>query len=121
MELHEALDVAQAQKGLLSECMMASFFEVEGAELDIRCVLLLVQIFANLHYLVQVVLLAIDLDRLLVLARLDIQISCFFPVVGVALEFGLFDENLRIQIWLVACSVLSVFTDEFFGFSELFE
>lgn len=80
MQLHQAFDVTQAQEGLLGEGVVASFFEVSSAKLNIRCMLLLVEVLANLHDLIQVILLAVNLNCFLVLTRLHIQISCLLPV-----------------------------------------
>ena len=80
MQLHQAFDVSKAQERLLGESVVASFFEVGGTKFDIRTVLGLVEILADFHDLVKVILLAVDLNSLLVHASLDIEISCFFPV-----------------------------------------
>ena len=52
--------------------MMASFFEMYGTKLDLWCVLLFVEIFADFHYLVQVVLLAVYFNSFFMLSSLDI-------------------------------------------------
>lgn len=52
MQFHEALDVAKAQVSLLREGVVASFLEVIGAQLNLRRVLLFVQVLADLHNLV---------------------------------------------------------------------
>ena len=121
MQLHEALDVTKAEVGLLSEGMVASLFEIGRTELDIRSVLRLVKILANLHDLVQVVLLAIDLDGLFVLPSLHIQVCSFLPVSRVAFELGLLDQDLGVQEWLITCLILAMFANEFFSLSELFQ
>jgi len=52
VEFHEALYVAKTQVGLLSEGVVASLLEVIGAQLNLRRVLLFVQVLADLHNLV---------------------------------------------------------------------
>ena len=85
---------------------MASLLEVGGAELDVRGMLLLVEVLADLHDLVQVLLLAIDLDGLLVLAGLHIQVGSFTEVARVAFELSLLNQDLRVQVWLISLAVL---------------
>jgi len=80
MQLHQAFDVTQTQESLLGKGVVASFFEVSSAKLNIRCMLLLVEVLANLHDLIQVILLAINLNCFLVLTRLHIKISRLLPV-----------------------------------------
>ena len=64
VELHEAFEVAEPEVGLLGEGVVARLLEVVGAQLDLGRVLLLVEVLADLHDLVEVVLLAVDLDGL---------------------------------------------------------
>ena len=81
VELHQTFDIAESKECLFGKRMVTCFLEVSCAELDIRSVLLLVQVLANLHDLVQILLLPINFDGLLVLSRLNVQISSFFPIV----------------------------------------
>jgi hypothetical protein len=65
---------------LLSEGVMAGLFKISSAKLNIRSVLLLVEVFANLHYLIQVVLLPVNLNCFLVFTSLYIEIGRLLPV-----------------------------------------
>mmetsp|Transcript_42469 Transcript_42469/g.56020 ORF Transcript_42469/g.56020 Transcript_42469/m.56020 type:complete len:220 (-) Transcript_42469:1705-2364(-) len=100
---------------------MASLFKVGGAELDLRSVLLLVEVFADFHDLIQVVLLAIDINCFFMLTRLNVEIGSFLPVAAIALKLGLLDQDLRVEVGLVTHLALAVFADQFLGFGELFQ
>ena len=66
-------------------------------------------------------MLAVDFNGLLVLASLDVKVSGLLPVVGVAFELCLLDEDLGIEVGLVTHLVFAVFTDELLSFSEFLE
>lgn len=66
-------------------------------------------------------MLAVDFDGLLVLASLDVKVGSLLPVVGVAFELGLLDQDLGIQVRLVTHLVFAVFTDELLSLSEFLE
>ena len=55
------------------------------------------------------------------LASLDVKVGSLLPVVGVALELGLLDQDLGIQVRLVTHLVFAVFTDELLSLSEFLE
>ena len=52
MELHESFDVTKTQVSLLSKSVVTRFLEMHGTELNLRRVLRLVQVLADLHDLV---------------------------------------------------------------------
>ena len=91
VQLHQTFDIAESKERLFGKRMVTCFLKVCCAELDIRSVLLLVQVLANLHDLIQILLLTIDFDGLLVLACLNVQISSFFPIVRISFKFSLLD------------------------------
>ena len=61
--------------------MMSCFLEVGRAQFDVWSVLLLVQVLANLHDLIEILLLTIDFNRFFVFSSLNVQIGSFFPIV----------------------------------------
>jgi len=66
-------------------------------------------------------LLAIDFNGLLVLASLDVKVGSLLPVVRVAFELGLLNQDLWIKVRLVTHLVFAVFTDEFLSLSKFLE
>ncbi len=53
--------------------------------------------------------------------RLYVKISSFFPVVTVALEFSLFDQDCGVEKRTLAVSSLTVFSDQLVCLIKLFK
>jgi hypothetical protein len=100
---------------------MTVLSEELSAKLDLSNVLRSVKVLADVHDGVEVRALSEDFNRFLVLACLNVKFGGLLPVVTVALELGLLDQNHGVEERSLPRSVLSVFSDQVVRFLELLQ
>ena len=121
VKLHQLLDIAKTKIGLLCESVMTVLSEELSAKLNFSNVLRSVKVLADVHDGVEVRALSEDFNRFLVLACLNVKFGGLLPVVTVALELGLLDQNHGVEERSLPRSVLSVFSDQVVRFLELLQ
>lgn len=80
MQRHQRLEIPKPQIRLLRKSVMAGLPKVLGAQLDLRLVLLSIEIPANLHDRVKILALAKYLDSFLELIGLLVKRRRLLPV-----------------------------------------
>ena len=100
---------------------MTVLSEELSAKLNFSNVLRSVKVLADVHDGVEVRALSEDFNRFLVLACLNVKFGGLLPVVTVALELGLLDQNHGVEERSLPRSVLSMFSDQVVRFLELLQ
>ena len=121
MKLHQLLDITKTKIGLLCESVMTVLSEELSAELDLSNVLRSVKVLADVHDGIEVRALSEDFNRFLVLACLNVKFGGLLPVVTVALELSLLDQNHGVEERSLTRPVLSVFSDQVIRFLKLLQ
>jgi len=120
VQAHQGFEVSKPQICLFSKSMVARLSEVLGAQHNFSVMLLFIEVFADVHDGVKILLLSKDFDCLLVLVRLLVQVCSFLPVARVSFELRLLYKDAGVEEWTVTF-FSTVFADQIISFIELLE